>query len=167
VSLLAVGLVSVSSLARASEEFPGVVQAELGMACPPPCTICHTSPAGGAATAEQPFAMNLFAAAAGMLVSESTLPGYLAALETNPCPEGGVCAAMPCTVCDIDGNGDGDIFELRNNKNPNNSVALECPIYGCSMASVAPENPKRRPIDGAAALVALGAAVALVRRVRR
>jgi MYXO-CTERM domain-containing protein len=39
--------------------FPGVVQSTLGLPTPPPCTICHNNPTGGAKTATKPFARYL------------------------------------------------------------------------------------------------------------
>lgn len=37
----------ISRPAQARQEYPGEVQAVLGMECPPPCTTCHRQPTGG------------------------------------------------------------------------------------------------------------------------
>jgi MYXO-CTERM domain-containing protein len=165
-----VAILAASSPADARPLFPGILIDELGLTCTPQCSLCHTSPSPGTENAEQWFALNLKAVVSGPVTVEN-LPGALKALENEPCRRDDDPGCMPdamgnCTaVCDADGTGEPDIKELRVNTNPNNSDVMHCPQYGCG-AHVAPVNPKR-PIDGTAALAALGAVAVLVRRWRR
>lgn len=162
-------VVAWSSSASARPEFPGIVQTTLkpDLECAPTCTICHTSPNPvDSTTATQLFVTNLSLAGPG--ISEETLPEMLIALELNVCnnPEDRSCMGGVCTKpCDADGDGMGDIEELRNGRNPNNSSTMPCPEYGC-FARVAPA-PSKRSRDGTAVLAALGAALVLAGRWRR
>ena len=156
-----------ASPAWAREVFPGVIQDKLRMDCPPPCTICHTSPNGGSDTVEQPFVNNLLAFNMG--VTEANLPSLLDLAETAACPNAAdkACVGVPtCGPCNVDGKGKGDVADLREGINPNTGVELACPKYGCGASSIAPER-RTRPIDGTTALLALVAAGVFVRRARR
>ena len=46
-ALFALALTLVCSTARARAEYPGELQAALGMECAAPCQTCHISPKGG------------------------------------------------------------------------------------------------------------------------
>jgi MYXO-CTERM domain-containing protein len=162
------------STASARPEFPGVVQETLGLDCAPPCTVCHTSPAPDGTNANQPFATNvqLWGAALNTpLLSEDNLPNVLNAQATQPCANEGDLGCAPmggvCTLpCDANANGATDIADLEAAIDPNpGAKELACPKYGCG-ARIAPERPSR-PIDGAATLVALGAAFVFARRFGR
>lgn len=168
----AVVALAVPRLARAHEQFPGIVDDTLGLTCVPPCTLCHSSPQGGG-SADQPFGKNVVAGAkivmadANAVATVDNLAAILKLIETGPCPndKDKSCGPMGCGPCDADGTGDTDIKEIQANQNPNNSAALPCVEYGCG-AHVAPERGSR-PLDGTAALFALGAALVLARRFRR
>jgi hypothetical protein len=167
--LLTFVLLLVSSPARALPPFPGIVQETLDLACAPQCTLCHTSASPNLDNATQPFGLNVQSIMGS--VTEAQLPAVLKALETQPClrPEDPACANVVapamCGVCNGDGEGAGDIDEIRADLNPNNASDLACPRYGCG-AHIAPLRATRS-LDGTAALLALGVAAALVRRWRR
>ena len=170
VGLALATVVAWSSSAWARPEFPGIVQTTLkpDLLCPPTCTICHTTPNPvDETTATQLFVNNLsLAGPAG--ITEESLPDVLLALEQQVCtnPEDRSCPGGMCTKpCDADGDGMGDVEEIRNGRNPNNSTTMPCPEYGC-FARVAP-TPAKRSLDGTAVLAALGAALVLAGRWRR
>jgi MYXO-CTERM domain-containing protein len=169
---------AVTSPARALAEFPGLVDEAYQLTCVPPCTLCHASPQGGG-SADKPFALNVKAAVA-LLVGKTSetitlsdlevnLPTALPMLAVAPCPntsDKSCTTPMTCMgVCNGDGTGAGDVDELKANQNPNNSSTMPCVEYGCG-SHVAPER-RSRPLDGTAALFALGAALVLARRFRR
>ena len=167
----ALALLFAATNAGARPEYPGAVQDafEPPLACPPPCTLCHTSPAGGEVNATQPFAVNLSGVLGGLSVP--TMKQSIAGLRTLPCRRMSdpACAPDPmaCRPCDADGDGTIDVEELENDTNPNpNGPDLRCPHYGCGASRIAPARPSR-PIDGTAALAALGTLVVLAGRWRR
>jgi hypothetical protein len=171
--LVGMALLVFASPLGASPEFPAAVQDALQLACAPPCTLCHTSPAGGSVNAEQPFVNNLLGMVTSPPLAVGNMAQALTALETVPCSataDPGCQAdptSMACTgVCNADGDDTPDVQELRNGTNPNPGGAdLKCPQYGCG-ARIAPI-PSGRPIDGTAALAALGMLVLLASRWRR
>ncbi|HEX6276867.1 MAG TPA: hypothetical protein VFZ53_27695 [Polyangiaceae bacterium] len=159
--------------ASARPEFPGVVQETLALDCAPPCTVCHTSAAPEGINAEQPFVVNLQAWVPTLetrAFNEDTLPTLLTLNRDEICRNesdlGCVADGMCTRPCDANGNNVSDIEDLIAQTDPNpGAKLLACPKYGCG-AHLAPERPLR-PIDGAASLLALGAACLLVRRARR
>jgi hypothetical protein len=170
-------LIGLSVSANAVETFPGVIVDTYGiktggLLCPPPCVICHTTPAGGLDTANMPFAINLQKITGGDHRDPALLPGFLETMEHDPCwnTEDPGCKAGAdgnCTgVCDANGNGKGDIAELKTGRNPNNGNKLFCVTYGCGGARVAPKL-EGRGVDGTFALAMLGVLVGLARRFRR
>src|SRR5262245_40661113 len=126
---LAAGLFAAPRTAHALETFPGIIQKkyEKTLDCPPPCTICHTSPSGGSDTAVQPFVINRLMWGS---LAESTLPAILDAVDTKPCMNtedpgckpgmDGMCTGM----CDADGNGTADVAQLKSGTNPNTGEKL-------------------------------------------
>jgi hypothetical protein len=159
--------------AAAKPEFPGIVQETLALDCAPPCTICHSSAAPEGINADQPFVVNLqtwLSTLGDRLFDEATLPTLLELNRDEVClnmsDAGCVADGGTCTrPCDANANGKSDIDDLIAAIDPNpGAKELACPKYGCG-ARIAPERP-RRPVDGAASLVALGAACLLVRRFR-
>ena len=166
-------LLTASSTAWARPEFPGVVQEELD-GCPPPCTICHTTPnPQDDSTATKPFANNLQAwrdTLGGGIFDEAMLRRILALEESEICVNemDAGCVNGTCTrQCDANNNSESDIEDLRAATDPNPGAQfLACPRYGCG-ARIAPEGGPLRPLDGAASLVALGAVCMLIRRWRR
>lgn len=166
---VAAAIVAVTGRAHAYPEFPEIVDETLGLTCVPPCTICHLMPTPQLGdSAAQPFADNVRAAAPMGGPTIANLAAILGRLNMAPCPNATdkSCSNGMCSgVCNADGSGAGDIAELQANQNPNNAGTLPCVEYGCG-ARIAPERGTR-PIDGTAALFALGAALVLVRRFRR
>jgi hypothetical protein len=171
VGAAAVALLTASSTALARPEFPGILIDELGLSCPPPCAVCHTG-TPDANNPNQPFADNLYAWRDTLMIgplNEQNLPAILEAEATQACAneDDPACVGGMCTrPCDANANGQSDVEDLQNDVNPNpGAQQLACPKYGCG-ARIAPERPLR-PLDGAASLVALGAMLVVVRRVRR
>lgn len=108
-SLVAVKRIVVTALlvvpdAAASQNFPKVVQSELGLKTAPECTICHMDNNGGEGSAKQPFALAL---------------QRLGAVKKN---DGLLIEALreaEARGIDSDGDCTPDIDELRAGKNPN------------------------------------------------
>lgn len=91
--------------ALASPEYPGTVKVKLGLVTIPQCTLCHATNAGGAGTANRPFADS--ARDLGLSGGSDTTQ-----LE-------GVLDAMQAAGTDSDMDGTPDIEELTNGRNPN------------------------------------------------
>ena len=168
-ALLVSALMAVAAPASAFPEYPAAVQDALTLSCAPPCLLCHDTPSGGLGTANQPFVSSLscFGSINLKNVGLRDMTTILQGLETLPCrTPANACMPMGMTPCDTDGDGTTDVEELKNDTNPNPGGAdLACPHYGCG-ARIAPARP-RRPIDGTAALAALGTLVLLIGRWRR
>ncbi len=137
-----------TSLASASDSYPGALQEALDMSCPPPCTVCHADSSGGLGTVYVEDGGRAFGEAMmeiGLL--EAKKPGMLReALELLE--QAGV---------DSDGDGVTDVAALRAGLDPNAGGSVCGPTYGCG-ASVAPRRPSSSPDAlalGAAACVAL------------
>lgn len=131
--------------AAASPDFPGLLQENLDMPCVPQCTLCHRDANGGRGTAIRPFAVTMIEE--GLIGSEKeTLRPALDGVE-----EGGY---------DSDGDGTGDLDELRDGANPNQEGdGLLCAQYGCG-ARMAPD---RGSFGTAALIVALILGLGLLR----
>lgn len=86
-----------AEVASASPNFPTVIQEELGMACVPRCTVCHTVEPGKAGTALRPFAVTL----SGLGLKAAATETLIAALSELP--------------ADVDSDEDGvpDLVELQ------------------------------------------------------
>lgn len=164
--------------ARASESFPEAIQGALGMSCAPPCTICHDSLSGGYGTVNKPFGIAMFDVGGLTPKQPETVAPALAALEggggaagsagTAGAPDAGADAGATGGsggaggtpgVVDSDGDGVGDVAELRQERDPNvPGAGVVCgPTYGC-FARVEP----RGRIDGVALSAALAVAGALI-----
>jgi hypothetical protein len=130
-------------------EFPDRLQEATHAPCVPQCSICHESVQGGG-PADQPFAKSL--RRMGKLEGPDAIKYAVDQLEQQN--------------VDSDGDGVGDIAEIRAGKDPNYARdALIClPDVGCG-AHVSREAPS----DGLSVVLALGVALALVltRRSRR
>jgi hypothetical protein len=115
----ALALVLVPSLAHATPNFPGTVQAHLGLAAAPPCTLCHQGPTQRG-TVTTPFGRT--ARSRGLVAyDEASLATALDAMEA----EGK----------DSDGDGTSDIRELRDGTDPNGGAGASSdpvPDYGCA-----------------------------------
>lgn len=91
--------------ARASESYPSRIRSDLGLSYTPQCTLCHRTNSGGRGTVTTPFGkttMSPYGLGAG---STSKLDSVLQQMEAD-----GV---------DSDGDGVGDIAELRAGTDPN------------------------------------------------
>jgi len=111
--------------AAASETFPGVIQAELGLKKAPDCTLCHQSNAGGENTATEPFGRTL----QRFGVVKKNDQSLIEALQQ-----------IDYQDYDTDGDCVPDIVELQHGTNPNVP----------DIASVAPPSEAGGPSDGGA-----------------
>ncbi len=142
---LVVVLALASTSAAASSSFPSETKTHMQLTSTPGCTACHSSGAGGFGTVTQPMGKTL--QANGLIASDiATLDAALDTIESAD--------------TDSDGDGVGDIAELRAGTDPNiagggdSAPALG---YGFGCASVG------APQAGLYGLVA----VALLRQRRR
>jgi hypothetical protein len=111
------GLLLGFGLAHALSNFPGEVNASLGMECLPTCLLCHVSPAGGSGTATQPFAVSLIAE--GLVISDASSVGVaLSAVQAQGAD------------ADIDGDGQNDVDQVAAGENPNPDGTDFCPVGG-------------------------------------
>jgi hypothetical protein len=147
---LLLGLCLAAGDARATPEYPLILDATFGTECPNPnsrCVICHTSSRGGQATAVRPFAV--------------TLRGF----GLNRGRDGGALQqaliALP-DATDSDEDGAPDKEELMLCGNPSGADLGVGPEYGCDGAHLV----ARLPSDAPLALIALLVAGAIVRRRR-
>lgn len=131
--------------AAASSPFPSSIDGHLTLGYAPQCTLCHRDLNGGSGTVVQPFGEKMRERG---LVS-GNVPSLDNALD-----------ALEGEGSDVDGDGVGDIQELRDGTNPNPQGLDEPPEYGC-LGSVAPT----RSVWPGATLAA--AALALLVRRRR
>jgi hypothetical protein len=146
----------IGASAAASPSYPEAIQSALGMPCAPACTLCHDSQSGGLATANQPFALAMIQA--GLAGKDASLVApALEQLELAGGPDAGA-------PVDSDGDGEGDVAELREGRNPNGPGVVCGPRYGCG-ARVEP----RGQLDGLTLAAALGLTALLfgLRRRRR
>jgi len=112
---LAATIASYGATGSAHSTFPTLIQNELDMPCTPACTICHKDTLGGFGTVTMAFGKS--AQAAGLRFTEPSVLPALTKLEADG--------------TDSDGDGIGDIAELRQGQDPNGSVDL------CSQAALA------------------------------
>jgi hypothetical protein len=141
---------ALSGAARATPEYPLVLDAAFGTSCPNPnsrCVICHTSARGGQATAVRAFA--------------ETLGDFGLNRGRDPALLQSALARLPPET-DSDDDGSPDIEELMTCGNPSGENLGAGPEYGCDGARLAPA--PRAHDDGALALAALLVGFALVRR---
>ncbi len=137
--------------AHASPTYPGLLQKDLGMPCPPPCTVCHQDRNGGLYTVDKPFGATM----------------YMYGLRgQNPDSLHNALKAIENSTSTIDSDNDGieDIAELKAGTDPNSSAngSLCAPTYGCG-AHIAP-----RPHEsGLGALLAALAGFVLLVGMRR
>jgi hypothetical protein len=90
--------------ASASPTYPEALAGQLELACPPACTLCHDTMEGGPLTANRPFGiaarrLGLFSGNTEQLLQ--------------------VIAQMEANGTDSDGDGTGNVAELRAGGNPN------------------------------------------------
>jgi hypothetical protein len=166
---LALGFLLSPAPALAYPSFPGAMQEQLGMECPPSCLLCHTRIEGGkefVKESETSFVQNLrfIGRETGLAIVKDDgdqLKKLLERYGTEPCAPG----APPC---DSDVDGRSDIVELKNNEDPESADKLPaCVQYGCG-AHIAPKASVNVSGSSAGAVFALfGALVVFGRRARR
>lgn len=136
-------LLSVSTPAQASPDYPQVIQDELKVSCPPPCTICHQDNNGGLTTVlledgGKPFGDNMMnigglepdkPKALTKILRDALDPAAVADPDERATAE--AVAAM-----DADGDGVPDLTALQNDTDPNIGGSVCGPAYGCG-ASIA------------------------------
>ena len=136
-----------ASEARATPEYPLVLDATYGTECPQltRCLICHTTAKGGQSTAVQPFARTLGRYGFNRGHDSGALQAAL--------------AALPDTT-DSDNDGFPDVQELMMCGNPSGEDLGSGPQYGCDGAQLVP----RSASDVGFGVVALLAAGLIARR---
>jgi MYXO-CTERM domain-containing protein len=140
-------------MAFATPDFPAAMATDLGVACAPQCTVCHTTNSGGAGTVTQPFGrqMQIY----GLVkYDQASLASALQQMTSN----------------NIDSNCNGtiDTDELKACQDPNANVQCDggtgnlgdVVIYGCDASPAGPGS-------AAAAIAALLLGGMLARRIRR
>jgi len=137
-----------SRQAAATSGFPNQIKSELSMPSVPSCALCHATPAGGGPVT-QPFGQSM--------VARGLRAGDGASLST-------ALQALEAEGTDSDGDGLGDIEELRMGLDPNfsgdaNSVP---PQYGCGARVAA-----HAPVGSSSVVAGLFIALALLTRRRR
>ncbi|MEZ4221341.1 MAG: hypothetical protein R3B13_10490 [Polyangiaceae bacterium] len=138
--------------AVASPSYPGELLDALNMDCAAPCTVCHQDQTGGSGTATKRFAEAMIDV--GLEGGdEGTVKSAAQALEANG--------------TDSDGDGVGDIDELKQGRDPNveGDASICGPQYGCGARVSSQPARGSEPWIVAASAVAL--ALGLGRRRRR
>jgi hypothetical protein len=106
-------------VATATATYPSTIESELAMPCLAPCTICHTTNAGGTGTVLKPF---------GLAMKDRGLVGLDLTSLTD------ALAQMTADNVDSDGDGVIDTQALTDGLDPNDGSSL-CsailPKYGC------------------------------------
>ena len=103
----------------ATPEFPGVIQQQLGLAQPPPCTICHATNAGGPGTVVKPFGI------------------YLQSRGLVPFDDASLRNALMADIAERHSSSGGltDVDALRAGEDPNGAPGANLmPAFGCSTA---------------------------------
>src|SRR4051794_37885018 len=126
---MAAALALYGSASHAHSTFPTVIQKDLDMPCVPACTICHKDTLGGFGTVTEPFGKSM--QSVGLIFIDPSVQPALNKLEAAD--------------TDSDGDGIGDIVELRAGQDPNGTVdlcgqAALAARYGCG-AHIAPRSP--------------------------
>ncbi len=103
----------------ATPEFPGVIQQQLGLAQPPPCTICHATNAGGLGTVVKPFGICLQSRGLVPFDDASLRNALMADIAERHSSSGGLT----------------DVDALRAGEDPNGVQGSNLmPAFGCSSA---------------------------------
>jgi MYXO-CTERM domain-containing protein len=138
-SSLLVAVLFVALPAGASSTYPGAIKDHLTASKLPACTLCHQT-AGGGGPVVTPFAHAMVAEG---LTGGSNTTALTAALD-----------ALEAAGTDSDGDGTGDIDELRAGGDPNTAGASNAgptPVYGFGCAAA----PAASPLVGALAVLGL------------
>jgi hypothetical protein len=103
----------------ATPNFPGDIQQQLGLAQPPPCTICHATNAGGPGTVVKPFGI------------------YLQSRGLVPFDDASLRNALMADIAERHSSSGGltDVDALRAGLDPNGVQGTNLmPTYGCTSA---------------------------------
>jgi hypothetical protein len=103
----------------ATPNFPGGIQQQLGLAQPPPCTICHATNAGGPGTVVKPFGI------------------YLQSRGLVPFDDASLRNALMADIAERHSSSGGltDVDALRAGLDPNGVQGTNLmPAYGCTSA---------------------------------
>lgn len=143
---------AVAGAAHATPTFPAAIQGHLGLSYEPPCSICHQDGITNSSTVTTPFGL----AMRSKKLAPDNEASLVAALD-----------ALDAEGSDSDGDGVGDIAELRAGSDPNReggeSLLGPAPAYGCG-ARIAGGDP----VGWASGLlVAVGLASTILRRRRQ
>jgi hypothetical protein len=168
---LVLGLLLAPVPALAYPTFPGAMQEQLGIECPPSCLLCHTRIEGGKGfvKGEPSFVDNLRAVGRDIklpVLSDDAeqFKKLLERYAVEPCLGPGT------PPCSSDGDATSDIEELKANRDPDragDAQLAECVLYGCG-AHIAPKASTNVSGSSAGAVCALlGALVVFGRRARR
>ena len=151
---LALAAVLSAASAVASPSYPGLLQTELGLEQPPPCTVCHATDSGGFGTVTKPFGQALQGFGLRGATPSSLSPAVKASESAH---------------WDSDGDGVSDIDELLDGTDPNDgpgrttttsSVVIPQPENGCSLTELG----TARSELGRTSLGLLGLALLVARR---
>ncbi|WP_394829145.1 thrombospondin type 3 repeat-containing protein [Pendulispora albinea] len=139
----------VTAPASATPNFPPAIQSTLQLNAAPPCTLCHLTDSGGKGTVVTPFGRLMMQR--GLVEEDET------ALKT-------ALMAVEAEGKDSDGDGVGDIAELRAGTDPNTPPGGEAsiPAYGCG----AQVSPGRALPNAGLVLLAAAVTIGLRRRAR-
>jgi hypothetical protein len=132
--------------ARATQEFPGLIQSTLSLSATPPCTICHRDDNGGLGTVVKPFGI------------------YMQSVGLQPYNDGSLATALQALQGEASAGVQPQaqyLAALKAGTDPNADVAgpNDSPQYGCGALQIA-----RRTSNGVGFSVALVAAAWLLRR---
>lgn len=150
-AVVALGLSAAAAPSAASQTYPQAVADHLNPPCFPQCTDCHRDNVGGRKTVDKPFGLALMDLGLRFAMPQR-IPELLDQLEA--------------AGTDSDGDGVGDVAELRAGEDPNGEGAL-CGSelkYGCfnRVAGAPPRGDA--PVAGAGVMLV---ALALVARRRK
>ena len=126
--VLLAATVLASGLAHASSSFPPEIRSHLGLSYTPDCSLCHANGQTGFGTVTTPFGTSMR--------SRGLVAQNLSSLDT-------ALDALAAEQKDSDGDGVGDIDELKAGSDPNvaGGGSFPPPTYGCFDVSGQPGSP--------------------------
>lgn len=149
-AVVALGLSAAAAPSAASPTYPQAMADHLDPPCIPQCTVCHRDNVGGRKTVDKPFGLSIMELGL-RFAAPQRIPELLDQMEADG--------------TDSDGDGAGDVVELRAGQDPNGDADL-CGLgikYGC-FNRVAGAPPSEGGGVVAAGLLSLSLAFALRRR---
>lgn len=175
---LALGALLAPASALAHPTFPGAMQEQFGLECPPSCLLCHTRIEGGVKFVKDSptsFVQNL------VFVGQKSEPSiFLTSDDVDQFKKLLVlygtesCSRTPGEPpCDSDGDGTSDFAELSEEQDPERvgKPLPDCVHYGCG-AHIAPKAKASSSVNvsgesAGAVCAALSALIVFGRRARR